>query len=299
MKKAKKLTDFKRGDITLYRSKVKEARLSATTIPDFFDRYSQILYDVFKVTMKFTDYPDHIIDQNSSHNSPIGKPGAWTQEQKDDPNIPNTYKCYVGKICGELIQNDGEYASDKFEGYDMFWTFSDIALDFANGTPNGGSGRGEGPFDIELKLFLEDFPLVYRGYRNEDKIAQANEGLETAINQYKNQTSDIHNKMVSEDEVINSINKQIDAIDVLRRELQDQKVSQVKALGTKAKKAGLPLPKIENNYLDLKNYNTLRRESEAPIEMVQDDAMDLVYKKVSKVIETFDTYKDEFACDFL
>jgi len=290
---------FNPKDIKDYQHKVKEARLTATSIPDFFDRYSQILKDIFKVTITFTDYPDRIIDQNSSHNSPIGKKQAWTQEQRADPDIPNTYKAYTGKIRGSLVANDGPYKDSSFEGYDLFWTFSDIALDFANGTPNGGKGRGSDPFDVELKLFLEDFPLVYRGYRNVDQIDKANEGLQASIKEYKRQTSELHNRMVEDDKVINSINKQLKLIDELRKNLQDQKISQDKALGTKALKAGMPLPKIENDYLNLKEYNTLRRDSEAPIEMVQDQTMNQVYKKVEYVLDRFEVYKDEFACDFL
>ncbi len=289
---------IEKSDVTKYRKLVKEARLQAGTIPEFFDLYAKVLKDVFDVTIKFTGYPDRIIDQNSSHNSPIGRPHAWSAEQRADPNIPNSYKCYVGQVEGHLVQNDGEYPDKLFEGYDLFWTFSDIALEFVNGTPNGGHGRGN-DFTVDLKMFLEDFPVMYRAYRKEDKIDQANDALRVAIKEYHDQTGKIHAKMVEEDPVVNSINQQIKDLDEVRKNLQVQRANQINALQTKSLKSGISLPEIKNDYLDLNAYNKLRKASEAPVQMVEDQELNTIHKKISAVQKNFNNYKDDFAEDFL
>ena len=119
-----------------YHKAVEKARTSAYSLKEFFDDYSKILREQFQAEVVFTYLPDHIVEQNSSHKSPIGKPQAWTQEQKDDPDIPNTYLAFTGMIEGSLVSNNGPYDDSEFEGYALFWEFGALKLNFTNGTPN-------------------------------------------------------------------------------------------------------------------------------------------------------------------
>ncbi len=291
---------FERKDIKLYRNKTEHARLNANGIVDFFDRYEKILMDVFQVEMKFTSYPDHITDKSSSHDRPIGRKGAWTQEEKEDASIPNTYKAYTGQIQGHLVQNNGPYSDDQFEGYDMFWTFSDLSLKFMNGTPNGrdNNGRGE-EFSVTVFMFLEDFPIMYREYRKEDQLEKTNKALNGALIAYKKQITGIHTELMKEDQHLHAIGRQIQLAEEVLKELKEKKYKQIAALETIANQTGLPLPKIENIYLNLDEYNKLKKKSKAPDTRLDQEDLNKVFDDVTKIVKRFDEYKDEYACDFL
>jgi len=150
--------------------KLNKARLTSVSIPDFLQKYIEIFEEI-DVIVSFNDWPSNIVDNSSSHDTPIGKIGAWTQEEKADPNIPNTYRAFKGHLSG-MIKNNSEYDSESIDAHRMFWHFGPLAQKWIHVRP--GSTKKEDNVETftfnECFMFIDDFPEIYLKLRKEIKL---------------------------------------------------------------------------------------------------------------------------------
>ncbi len=288
-------------EVDEYQLRLHAYRTSATTFPEFFAGMSEILKDMFNVDLVINQTPTRVRYLSSTHDSPIGKPQAWTNEQKANPDIPNEYIGVSGIVEGTVtVPEDFEYDKTEFECMRLFWSFGFLNMEFLHGTPNGSKHKWDGnteTFSVDFKLFLEDFPALYREYRLDDNIEHANTELSAALKSYQKHTRDTINTAKNEDEILIDIQEQIERLTASRQILDDLKQKRQKFVTDQVHKNLPPLPKIENKYLDLTEYHRMTKTYKVA-DLPKPDA-EAIFKKVTNSLKKFNTYCDEYVEDFL
>ncbi len=284
--------------INKFKKTINNARLESSTIKEFFDIYSKTLNDMFNVELNIFDLPYNIRDVDSSSKSPIGKRRSWGSEAKADPNIPNTYRAYTGSISAE-IKNYGKYdTSESFQGTRLFWAFGELHLNWMNGGIGTSNKTDQGEtFDLDLCLFLEDFPKIYEKVRLETNLNELNNILESGLNDYKRQIDDNYQELIDEDLVLKDLDKMDDEIKLLQSNLRDKRTKRQNYLRNENNKIEIPMPEITSEYLNLGRYHNLVETNK--ITDVVTPKYATLYNNLKLAQDKFDIYYQEHIEDFL
>lgn len=283
---------------TKFKKEVHKARKNARSIPEFFEEYTKILQDMYGVTMNITGTPGDIFDKESSHNSPIDKPQAWTSNDLTNPNIPNTYKAYIGRVSGTTNFNDNSHKS--FEATSLFWAFGDLCIDFFNGSPNQSYYKTENgieTFDFDIILFVEDFPKIYEKYRKVHNIEILNKAFDNVLNIFiDNQRKNLQQAQ-KESEALAEIELKRKQMHTIIKKLDFLQADTENYIKNELNKKGVCLPKIDNAFLNTDRYNRIL-DSHIINDTPRPDELE-VMDKINTALNNFDDYKEKFIEDFL
>jgi len=295
-KKVTKLSNFPKADSKKINDAIEAARQNAETIPEFFEKYAEILakYDVI---IDFTSYPYDYRDESSSHDSPIGRPRAWTKEQRDDPNIPNTYPAYAGEIVG-TITNNSNFVNRIVESHRLFWAFGDFDKEWIHAKPgNGRWNDNVETFSLPIYLFIEDFPLIYQGRRKQITINEMNDRLDVALDLYDDQMKENRNSAISSDIILAEISDYTKEVNMLLKKLSAAASARRNHVANEVNKTKLAIPKIESPYLNLGRYQKTI-EAHKVVELPEADYTD-IYEKLKNIDNDFSDYVNNHTEDFL
>lgn len=159
-----------------WESLINSPRLTATSIDD----YRRKLIDVWNkvhaplgMTLDELEFTVHWkMDLSNSHNAPIGYQTNWCGS-RDKEGIPKSYPGWGGRVKGKMSTGSRSYVNV----YD-FHQLIDGRLREVCKVPgfNTGSGSGGHSFNFTLELFVYDFPLILKdfkdGFRSRDSLTK-------------------------------------------------------------------------------------------------------------------------------
>ncbi len=138
---------------------------------------------------------------------------------------------------------------------------------------------------------------MYRTYRLDDNVDRCDQALSQALNDYKKDTNEVISKVKNEDEVLFDIQEQIQRLNESRQILDDLSAQRNKYLIDQVYTDLPPLPKINNNYLNLNEYNNMKKQYK--VSNIPKPGSKEIFDKVNKVIKNFKDYQNQHAEDFL
>lgn len=210
----KYLTSYKKEQLAIKKKKEKEKkfhdminapRLTATSLEDFRLKVFELLkkankkFGVQLLSFDFTDIR-YQMKLSNSHNCPIGS--EYTQNWGGADGKPKGYPGWKAQLKGRTIHNHcakrGTYLTHR-----MGVTSPRRCQEVSIPGLNSGSGGGVESFSYELSLFLYDFPLIHKQYKDSlnesgklilDNIQQAEDAQKSYLvrkESYINQNEEI------------------------------------------------------------------------------------------------------------
>lgn len=134
---------------------------------------------------------------SNTHNSPIGKPTNWWNK----PDIPAGYPGWGGRVTFKKHNKSGKSHVSSNDHSEIHSPYRGIL-----GLNTGSGGGGYNEFTYDIKLFLDDFPLIKEKYERQQKLLRLK----------KEHDDDVYNlyvKNTNNDFLYNKMNIKINKID--------------------------------------------------------------------------------------
>jgi len=193
---------------------IETIRQSATSIHDLISKITNFL-DSIGIEIIFTDYPTTWSDLvSNSHNAPRGYEQNWGSE----PSKPKGYPGWTGRWKGSI----------KHKNSNKEVRLSDLT--HSQGNPvmhipfmHTGSGCTGQNFSIEGKLYLYDFPLMYKTWVEEGKEYEYMlQEYSPIIHKLREEYHNCQSSYITNDPLVASINTTIGEVTTLLSDLKDQ-----------------------------------------------------------------------------
>ena len=225
----KKLEDF-RNYIRLNLESINDA-------PKMIEKH----YKSIGINMKITEFSVRYLDiVSNSHNAPLSGVTNWCRE---DDDRPLGYPGFTGQISFKENKIDYELLKKTFpnlrdverkDATDIFDEHDQInSIGFNNGC---GGGGGDGKYSYNIKLFIDDFPIIKKKYEEwlilQEKADAYADEAQKRLDEHRERT----NLFVQSDSICIEIDKELDEF--------RKKVAQVEQKYKKRKE------KLEKEYKD-------------------------------------------------
>lgn len=129
-------------------------RLNATSFPHLIQLCKEKAKEMWGVELNFRLDVAYSPVVSNSHSAPVGKPTNWGGNVK----LPRGYEGFSGRITGTgkyLKPVKNPLSSSDFFGGTFAQGFTGI---------NTGSGGGGAEFSYDVRLYLEDFPVIAESF---------------------------------------------------------------------------------------------------------------------------------------
>lgn len=274
---------------------IEEARRMSVNVNEFFDRYCAIFAEI-GLDIDLDQLPNDLRDQKSSHDSPIGRPQAWSQSQQDDPDIPNTYPAYSGTLGGTITNNTGY--SDELDSNRLFWAFGHFEFRWIHAKPSSHKREGNSEsFNMSCFLFIEDFPAMYTAVRKELKLEEMNHQMDSALDKYKVVRDDLISDSIKDDTILADLESYKNELQAILSDIGTAKDDRKAFIRHSVHEMEIPLPIVKNKLLNLNRYNKLKTEFGAAEEATPDFGH--IFNGVKSIETKLQTYLDSHPEDFL